>query len=72
MRASVWVGIALIIAGVAFYFRGGFTKKETVVDIGPLEVSAEEKQTVPPWVAGLMVGAGVILVAAGARGRART
>jgi len=70
MRASVWVGVALIIVGVAVFLRGGFTKREEVIDIGPLEVSAEEKQAVPAWLAGLVVAAGVVLVAAGSRRRA--
>jgi hypothetical protein len=47
MRASVWAGIALIIVGVAVYVRGGFTKKEQVLDVGPLSVSTSEKQPVP-------------------------
>jgi uncharacterized membrane protein len=72
MRASVLVGIVLIIAGVAIYARGGFTKKENVVDLGPLEVSTSEKQQVPAWIAGLVVAAGVVLVVAGSRGRAQT
>ncbi len=36
MRATVWVGIALIVAGVFVYVRGGITRKEEVVDVGPL------------------------------------
>ena len=70
MRASVWVGILLIVVGVAVYLRGGFTKKEEVIDVGPLEVSTSERQEVPPWIAGLAVGAGVLLVAAGLRQKA--
>ncbi len=67
MRAVSWVGIALIIVGVALFLSGGFTSKETVADIGPLKVSAEEKHPVPPWAAGLIVVAGIGLVAMGAR-----
>jgi drug/metabolite transporter (DMT)-like permease len=70
MRASVWAGIALIIVGVAVYVRGGFTKKEQVLDVGPLSVSTSEKQPVPAWVAGLAVAAGVLLVVAGSRQKA--
>ena len=70
MRGTVWAGIALMIAGVALYLKGGFTKKEKVVDIGPLSVSHSEKQAVPPWVAGIAVAAGVVLVAAGMRQKA--
>lgn len=70
MRASVWAGIALIIVGVAVYVRGGITRREKVVDVGPLSVSTSERQPVPPWIAGLAVGAGVLLVAAGMRQKA--
>ena len=67
MRAQVWIGIALIVAGVAVFLKGGITKKEDVVDIGPLTVSKSERQPIPPWIAGLAVGAGVVLVASGMR-----
>lgn len=67
MRASVWVGIALIVAGVAVYLRGGITKREEVLDVGPLSVSTSERQPIPPIIAGLAVAAGVLLVAAGLR-----
>lgn len=70
MRATVWVGIALIIAGVVVYLRGGVTRKTEVLDVGPLEVSTSERQEIPPWIAGLVVGAGVLLVAAGLRQKA--
>ena len=70
MRASVWVGIALIVAGVVVYLRGGVTRKKEVLDVGPLEVSTSERQQIPPWIAGLVVGAGVVLVVAGLRQKA--
>ena len=69
MRASVWVGIALIVAGVAVFLRGGFTKKEEVLDVGPLEVTKTERQNIPPWLAGIAVVGGVVLVATGLRSR---
>lgn len=67
MRASVWIGIALIVAGVAVYLRGGITRKEEVLDVGPLTVSRSERQPIPPVFAGLAVAAGVLLVVAGLR-----
>ena len=70
MRASVWLGILLIVAGVAVYLRGGITRKEEVIDVGPLTVSKSERQSIPPWIAGLVVGAGVLLVASGMRQKA--
>lgn len=63
----VWIGIALIVAGIAVYLRGGITRKEEVIDVGPLTVSKSERQPVPPWIAGLVVGAGIVLVATGMR-----
>ena len=62
MRASVWVGIALIVAGVAVYLRGGFTRSEEVVDVGPLEVTKTERQNIPPWLAGIGMGLSSLLV----------
>lgn len=70
MRASVWAGILLIVAGVFMYLRGGITTKEEVVDVGPLSVSTSERTPIPPWVAGIAIGAGVLLVATGMRQRA--
>jgi drug/metabolite transporter (DMT)-like permease len=67
----VWIGIALIIAGVAVYLRGGITRKEEVLDVGPLTVSKSERQPIPPWIAGLAVGAGIVLVATGMRQKTR-
>ena len=70
MRASVWVGILLIVAGVAVYVRGGITRKEEVLEVGPLEVSTSERQEIPAWIAGLGVAAGVLLVVSGTRRKA--
>lgn len=70
MRASVWIGIALIIAGVVAFLRGGITRKEQVLDVGPLEVSTSERQEIPLWIPGVVVAAGVLLVATGLRQKA--
>lgn len=70
MRVTVWVGIALIVAGVVVFLRGGITRKEEVLDVGPLTVSTSERQEIPAWIPGIAVGAGVLLVAAGLRQRA--
>jgi len=64
------IAIVLIIAGVLGLVYGGFsyTKDTTVVKLGPLEVSAKEKQTVnvPMWtgVGAIAIG-GLLLVFGG-------
>ena len=66
------VAIILIIAGILGLAYGGFsyTKDTTVVKLGPLEVSAKEKQTVnvPMWAGvGAIVVGGLLLVFGGKR-----
>ena len=66
------IAIALVIAGVLGLVYGGFsyTKDTTVVKLGPLEVSAKEKQTVnvPMWAGvGAVVVGGLLLVFGGKR-----
>ena len=66
------VAIILIVAGTLGLAYGGFsyTKDTTVVKLGPLEVSAKEKQTVnvPMWAGvGAIVVGGLLLVFGGKR-----
>ena len=73
MNAIKLVAIALIVLGALGLAYGGFsyTKDTTVVKIGPIELSAKEKEAVniPVW-AGLCAIAlgGVLLVLGGKRG----
>ncbi len=64
------VAIALVVAGVLGLIYGGFsyTKDATVVKLGPLEISAKQKQTVdvPMWVGiGAIAVGGLLLVLGG-------
>jgi len=71
MKPAVIVGVLLIIVGIAGLAFGGFsfTRKEKVLDVGPIEATADDKDTVPipPILAGLALVGGVVLVAASAR-----
>jgi hypothetical protein len=71
MKPGTIIGIILIVIGVAGFALGGFsfTRKEKVLDVGPVEATADEKKTVPisPLVAGIALVSGVVLVAASAR-----
>jgi hypothetical protein len=67
------IGILLIVFGLAALAVGGFsyTKREKIVDIGPIQATNEEHKTIPiPPIAGVVsVAAGIGLVAVGSRKR---
>ncbi|WP_262249320.1 hypothetical protein [Parapedobacter soli] len=60
------IGIILVIVGIIMLVWTGFsyTKKEKVVDIGSLEITADKKEHVnwPPYVGGAILVAGVVLL----------
>lgn len=60
------IGIILIIAGVIMLVWGGFTytKKDKVIDAGPIQVSADRQHTVswPPYAGGILVIGGIVLL----------
>ena len=73
MNSIKLVGIVLLVAGVLGLVYGGFsyTKDTTVVKLGPLEVTAKEKQTVnvPLWAGvGAIVLGGLLLTLGGRKG----
>ncbi len=71
MRPNLIAGIALIVLSVFLLVRGGsFTTRKDVVKVVDVKITANEKQSIPPWVAylGIAVGAGLVL--AGTRKRA--
>jgi hypothetical protein len=71
MKAPGVIGILLIILGVAGLAFGGlsFTHKKKVLDLGPIEASADKKESlpVPPLLGALAVVGGIVLVASSAR-----
>jgi uncharacterized membrane protein YidH (DUF202 family) len=68
------IGILLIVFGIAALAVGGFTytKREKVLDIGPLQATTEKHETIPlPPIVGIAsVAGGIALVVAGSRSRA--
>lgn len=71
MKPATIVGVVLIVLGVLGLALGGFsfTRKEKVLDLGPIEASADKKESVaiPPILGAIAVVGGIVLVAAGAR-----
>jgi len=74
MKPMAIAGIVLIVLGLAALVAGGitYTSRETVIDIGPLQATADRERTFPlPPVAGAVaVAGGIALLVAGMRRRA--
>ena len=71
MKMASLVGIVLIVLGVIGLAVGGinYTSREKVVDIGPIEATAEKRERIPisPVAGGIALAAGVVLLIAGNR-----
>jgi drug/metabolite transporter (DMT)-like permease len=71
MRPAAIVGILLIIIGIAGLAFGGFsfTRKEKVLDVGPVEATADKKESlpVPPILGAIAIVGGAVLLAVSAR-----
>lgn len=67
------LGIVLIVLGIAAFVYTGFnyTTKETVAEVGPIEVKAEKEHTVawPPILGIVLVIGGIIMIVADKKGR---
>jgi uncharacterized membrane protein len=61
------LGILLIVIGAAMLIWTGFTytKKEKIIDAGPIQVSADREKTVnwPPYLGGILLVGGIVIVA---------
>ena len=68
MKPFAWIGIVLIVLGVAGLVieNVSFTERKTVLDVGPLKVQADEQKVVPiPTIAGIaaiVVGLGLVFM----------
>jgi hypothetical protein len=69
MKPLMLTGITLIMLGILglSYNRISYTSKEKILDIGPIEATAEKEESIPlpPLLGGLVLVAGIGLVAAG-------
>jgi hypothetical protein len=71
MRQFIMIGIALLGFGAFVLLRGAsFTSRHDVLKVGDVKVTADEQQSIPPWVGGAALVVGAILIVAGARKRA--
>jgi hypothetical protein len=69
MRPKILIAVILIAVGIAALAYQGITyvTKEKVVDVGPIEVTAEKTNTIPlpPIVGALALVGGIVLLVAG-------
>jgi len=65
------LGIVLLVLGILMLIYTGFsyTRREKVIDAGPVHVSADKEHTVnwPPYVGGILVLGGIVLLVSGNR-----
>ena len=58
----------MLVIGAAMLIWTGFTytKKEKIIDAGPIEISADKQKTVnwPPYAGGILLVGGAIILAA--------
>lgn len=62
------IGLILILVGITMLVWTGFsyTKKEKIIDAGPIQVSADRQKTVnwPPYFGGIILVVGVFMFVA--------
>jgi len=65
------VGLLLIVLGAIALIWGGisYTTREEIVDIGPIEIEAEERKRIPlpPILGAIALVGGIVLMVSGAR-----
>jgi hypothetical protein len=65
------LGVVLVVLGLLALVYGGitYTKREKVIDLGPIQATATEKKQIPlpPIAGGLAVLAGAVMIVAGGK-----
>lgn len=71
MKSTTILGIILIVLGIfALAYQGiSYTKREKVVDLGPIHATKDTTKTIPlpPVLGGLALVGGIVLIAVGAK-----
>lgn len=70
MRPLLIAGVLLLAFGAFVLLRGGsFTTRKDVLKVGDVQITADERQSIPTWVGGLALLAGLGLIVGGAQKR---
>jgi len=67
MKSATWIGLALVVLGIlALVYQGiSYTTQKKVVDIGPIQATKTEHNTIPlpPILGAIALIGGVVLIA---------
>ena len=70
MKSTLVAGIAIACLGAYVLVKGlSYGAQSNVLKVGDLQVSAEEHHMVPPWVGGVAIVAGLLLIGTGMQKR---
>ena len=71
MNSTVLIGVVLIVIGIIGLAYQGitYTSREKILDVGPIEATAEKQKTIPlpPIIGGVALAGGLLMVFAGAK-----
>ncbi len=71
MRPSILAGIVIFGLGAYVLLQGAsFTKKHDVLKVGDLKITADERQSIPPWAGAVAMVAGAVLIVSAGRKKA--
>jgi hypothetical protein len=68
MRIALIVGVLLIAGGLYVLIKSpSYSQDKPILKVGSLEAKVTEEHVIPPWLGGVALAAGVVLVVAGMR-----
>ena len=66
MRYSIIIGIVLACLGAFVLLKGlSYRSGGTSMNVGGMHASVEERRAIPPWVGGVALVGGLVLIGAG-------
>ncbi len=71
MRPSIIAGIIIFGLGAYVLLQGAsFTSQRNVLKVGDVKITADERQSIPPWAGAAAMVAGAVLIVSAARKKA--
>src|SRR5262245_40746819 len=72
MKGLFWLGLVLLVLGIAWRFVAIPQRERHGIEAGGASIGVEVKhdEKLPPWASGLLIAGGVVMMIAGGRQRA--